>query len=61
MCHFFSEELVEGVEVNGILSSLFRGKVSFQMYRDVQMVAFVGEEGEGTDGSIQSIVVRELH
>ena len=30
--HFFLEELVEGVEVNGILSSSFRDKVSFQMF-----------------------------
>ena len=52
---------MEGVEVNGILSSSFGGKVSFQMYRDVQMVAFIGEEGGDTGGSIQSIVVRELH
>ena len=61
VCHFFSEELVEGVEVNGILSSLFGGKVSFWMYREVWMVAFVGKEGGDTSGSIQSIVVRELH
>ena len=51
---------MEGVEVNGILSSSFRGKVSFRMYRDVWMVAFVGEEGGDTSGSVRSIVVREL-
>ena len=52
---------MEGVKVNGILSSLFRGKVSFRMYRDVWMVAFIGKEGGDTGGSVWSIVVRELH
>ena len=60
MCHFFLEELVEGVEVDGILSSSFGGKVSFRMYGDVWMVAFIGKEGGDTSGSVQSIVVREL-
>ena len=51
---------MEGVKVNGILLSLFGGKILFQMYRNVWMVAFVGEEGGDTNNSIQSIVVREL-
>ena len=51
---------MEGVEVDGILLSSFRGKVSFRMYRDVWMVAFIGEEGGDTGGSVRSIVVREL-
>ena len=59
--HFFLEELVEEVKINGILLSSFGGKVLFRMYRDVWMVAFVGKEGGDTSGSIQSIVVREFH
>ena len=51
---------MEGVKVNGILSSSFGGKVSFQMYGDVQMVAFVGKEEGDTGGSVWSIVVSEL-
>ena len=51
---------MEGVEVDEILSSLFGGKVSFWMYGDVRMVAFIGEEGGDTSGSVRSIVVREL-
>ena len=58
--HFFLEELVEGVEVNGILLTLFRGKVSFWMYRDVWMVAPIDKEWRDTGGSIQSVVVQEL-
>ena len=50
---------MEGVKVNGILT-LFRGKVSFWMYRDVWMVALIGKEWRDTCGSIQSIVVQEL-
>ena len=52
---------MEGAEVDGILLSSFGGKVSFWMYRDVRMIAFIGEEGGDTGGSIWSIVVRELH
>ena len=51
---------MEGVKVNGILLSSFGGKVSFRMYGGVQMVAFIGEEGGDTGGSVRSIVVREL-
>ena len=58
--HLLMEELVEGVKINGVFSSSFKGKVLFWVDRDVRVVAFVGEEGRDASGSIQSIVVREL-
>ena len=58
--HLLTEELVEGVKINGVFLSLFGGKVSFWVDGDVGVVAFVGEEGRDTSGSIWSIVVQEL-
>ena len=55
--HLFMEELMEGVKINGVFSSLFRSKVSFWVDRDVGVVALVGEEERDTSGSIWSIVV----
>ena len=48
---------MEGVKINGVFSSSFRGKVSFWVDRDVGVVALVGEEGRDASGSVQSIVV----
>ena len=55
--HLFTEEVVEGVKIDGVFSSSFGGKVSFWVDRDVGVVAFVGKEGRDASGSIQSIVV----
>ena len=55
--HLLTEELVEGVKINSVFSSSFRGKVSFWVNRDVGVVALVGEEGRDASGSIRSIVV----
>ena len=55
--HLLTEELVEGVKIDRVFLSLFRGKVLFWMDRDVGVVALVGEEGRDTSGCIQSIVV----
>ena len=55
--HFLIEELVEGVKIDGVFSSLFRGKVLFWVDGDVGMVALVGKERRDTSGYIWSIVV----
>ena len=55
--HLFMEELVERVKVDGVFLSLFGGKVSFWVDRDVGVVALVGKEGRDASGSIWSIVV----
>ena len=55
--HLLTEELVEGVKIDGVLLSSFGGKVSFWMDRDVRVVALVGKEGRDASGSIWSIVV----
>ena len=52
---------MEGVKINGVFSSSFRGKVSFWVDGDVGVVALVGEEGRDASGCVRSIVVRELH
>ena len=44
MGHLLTEELMEGVEVNGVLSSLSGGKVSFQMDCDIGVIAFISKE-----------------
>ena len=44
MGHLLTEELVEGVEVNGVLSCSSRGKISFWIDRDVRVVTFIGKE-----------------
>ena len=59
--HLLMEELVEGVKINGVFSSSFRGKVLFWVDRDVGVVALVGEEGRDASGCVWSIVVQELH
>ena len=55
--HLLTEQLVEGVKIDGVFSSSFGGKVSFWVDRDVGVVAFVGEEGRDAIGCTQSIVV----
>ena len=49
---------MEGVKIDGVFLSLFRGKVSFWVDGDVGVVALVGKEGRDTSGCIQSIVVQ---
>ena len=51
------EELKEGVKINGVFLSSFRGKVLFWVDRDVGVVAFIGEGGRNASGFIWSIVV----
>ena len=48
---------MEGVKIDRVFLSLFRGKISFWVDRDVGVVALVGEEGRDANGSVQSIVV----
>ena len=55
--HLLTEELVEGVKIDGVFSSSFGGKVSFWVDGDVGVVALVGEEGRDASGCIRSIVV----
>ena len=55
--HLLKEELVEGVKINGVFLSSFRGKVSFWVDRDVEVVALIDKEGRDASGCIQSIVV----
>ena len=55
--HLLTEELMEGIKINGVFSSLFRGKVLFWVDGDVGVVVLVGKEGRDTSGSVQSIVV----
>ena len=52
-----SEELVEGVKIDGVFLSLFGGKVLFWVDRDVGVVALVGKKGRDISGSVRSIVV----
>ena len=58
--HLLTEELVEGVKIDGVFSSSFGGKVLFWVDGDVEVVALVGEEGRDASGCVWSIVVREL-
>ena len=55
--HLFTEELMEGVKIDRVFLSSFRGKISFWVDRDVGVVALVDEEGRDANGSVQSIVV----
>ena len=55
--HLLTEELVEGVKINGVFLSSFGGKVLFWVDGDVRVVALVGEEGRDASGCVQSIVV----
>ena len=48
---------MEGVKIDRVFSSSFRGKVLFWVDRDVGVIALVGEEGRDASGSIQSIIV----
>jgi hypothetical protein len=54
------EELVEGVEINGILLHACRGKISLWVDGEIGVVALVGEERRNACGSAWSIIVREL-
>ena len=58
--HLLTEELVEGVKIDGVFLSLFRGKVSFWVDGDVGVVVLVDEEERDTSSCIWSIVVWEL-
>ena len=55
--NLLTEELVEGVKIDGVFLSLFGGKVLFWVDGDIGVVALVGEEGRDASGSVQSIVV----
>ena len=55
--HLLTKELVEGVKIDGVFLSLFRGKVLFWVDGDVRVVVLVGKEGRDVSGCIQSIVV----
>ena len=55
--HLLMEELVEGVKIDRVFLSLFRGKVSFWIDGDVGVVALIGEEGRDVSSCIWSIIV----
>ena len=44
MGHLLMEELMEGVEVNRVLSGSSRRKVSFQIDCDIGVVTFISKE-----------------
>ena len=48
---------MEGVKINRVFVSLFGGKVSFWVDRDIRVVALVGDEGRDTGSHIWSIVI----
>ena len=52
---------MEFIEVNCEFPGTSRCEVTFWMYRDVQMVAFVGEEWRNSGSGAWSVVVGELH
>jgi len=58
--HLFSEELMKGVEVYGILPCSSRGQVPFRVDRDVWVITLVGEEWGYPSRSVWSIVVHKL-
>ena len=51
---------MEGVEIDGVFLSSFRGKVLFWVDGDVGVVALVDKEGRDASSCIWSIVVQEL-
>ena len=55
--HLLTKELVEGVKIDRVFLSSFKGKVSFWVDGDVGVVALVGEEERNTSSCVQSIVV----
>ena len=56
----FPEFLMEFIKVDCEFSGMSRYKVTFWMYRDVQMVAFVGEEWRDSSNGTWSVVVGKL-
>ena len=50
--HLLIEELVEGVKIDGVFLSSFRGKVSFWVDEDVRVVALVGKEASDASGCV---------
>ena len=58
--HLLTEELVEGVEIDGVFLSSFRGKVLFWVDGDVGVVALVDKEGRDASSCIWNTVVQEL-
>ena len=44
MGHLLTEELTEGIKVYGVLMSLSRGEIVFQMDGEVGVVTFVSKE-----------------
>ena len=51
---------MEFIKVDREFSSTSGYEVSFWMYRDVQMVAFVGKEWRDSGSGAQSVVVGEF-
>ena len=51
---------MEFIKVDCEFSGMSRCEVAFQMYGDVQMVAFVGEERRDSSSGTWSVVVGEL-
>ena len=51
---------MEFIKVDCEFSSMSRCEVSFQMYGDVRMVAFVGKEWRDSGSGARSVVVGEF-
>jgi hypothetical protein len=60
MGHFFPEELVQFIKVNGIFPGMTKGEVMLWMDGDVWMISLIGKERIYSSGSIGSIVVCEF-
>jgi hypothetical protein len=54
------EVVVKFTEVDGELPSTIRGDVALQMYGEVGVVTFVGEEGGDASGVARSVIVGKL-
>ena len=54
------EELVEGVEIDGVLLGTYGSQILLGVDGDVQVVAFVSKEWGHTGSCIQSVIVCEL-
>src|SRR6266581_2292475 len=60
MVHFFVEELMEGVEVDGVLLGAYGCQISLGMNGNARVVTLVSVEWRHTGGGVRSIIVGEL-
>ena len=60
MEHLLTEELVEGVEIDGVLLGTYRSQISLGMDGNVWVVTLVSEEWGHTGSCIWGVIVCEL-